>query len=145
MSHYSAEKYLKSYFLDKALVSDVEDYIKDKAKSINQACDEKCEDCFAVEITDACGVERFKSIREYSREIFPNDISDLTMSFLCANGPLQSISITFGKSRFRSKIKLRIQGLNSRETASGIIHELDRILKDNSNLNFIFDRLSIVP
>jgi hypothetical protein len=59
---------------------------------------------------------------------------------------LTALKIGFGLSALWSTIKLTVDGPDARETATGIVHEVQRLLKDHATLNFIFHgRYMVLP
>lgn len=146
MSTYSLETSLRSCFLSKDIIQQLQQYVLDKAASINNLPLEKIKIKYQIELIDSFGTEKFNSIEEFGRDQFSNDTSRIALLYRNWDGKLRTIKIGFGLTEGWSKIEVEIDGPNARETVTGIVHEVQRVLKDHSNLNFLFHgKYSVFP
>ena len=138
MSTYSIQLPLKSCLIDKSIIIQLEDYVLSKASSINPGDKDEVKSNFKITIDDSFGTETFNSIREYVRNQFPNDIKRIVVSYYNFRGPLNNLDINFSVENLRSEIKVVMAGSNAKEIVNGITQEVNSIIKETSNLNFIF-------
>jgi hypothetical protein len=138
MSKYSIEAPVRSCSLSTQAVERLEKYIFEKAAAINQITRETVREDYQIESVDALGTETLRSIHEHGRHQFYNDTIRLVLTYRRYHDKLTTLKISFGVRERWSMIQLTVEGLNARETAMSILHELRIMLRDGANLNFIF-------
>jgi hypothetical protein len=146
MSKYSIEARIRSCSLSKDTVERLEKYVFEKAASINQLSLETVREDYQIESIDSLGTETLRSIHEHGRHQFYNDTRRLVISYRRYHDKLTTLKISFGLNPAWSRIELTVDGPNARETAMAILQELQLILKERANINFIFHgRYALVP
>ena len=66
------------------------------------------------------------------------DTKRLVLTYRRYHDKLTTLKISFGLSRLWSSIELTVDGPDARATAMTILHDVRVLLKEHSNLNFIF-------
>ena len=147
MSKYSIETPLRSCFLSKDTVAQLEKYVFKTAAAINQLSLDEVREDFQIEAIDSLGTETFRSIHDYDRRQFSNDTRRLVLTYRRYHDKLTTLRIGFGLSELWSTIELTLDGPNNaRETAMGIVHDVRKLLKGHATLNFIFyGRYIVLP
>jgi hypothetical protein len=138
MSTYSLEASLGSCSVSKKLIQQLERYVLEKAAGVDNFAPESARTHYQLEVIDLFGTERISSIQDYNPDRFSNDTIRVAISYRNWDGRLRNLKLGFGQSEYLSKIEVEIEGTNAREIATGIVHEVKRLLKDFSNLNFVF-------
>jgi hypothetical protein len=146
MSKFSIQAPLRSCSVSKDTVERLERYIFDKAATINQLSLEHIREDYQIESIDSLGTETLRSIHEHGRHQFYNDTKRLMLTYRRYHDKLTVLKIGFGLSKLWSSIELTVDGPDARETAMTILHDVQVLLKEHGNLNFIFHgRYSILP
>jgi hypothetical protein len=146
MSRFSIEAPVISCSLSKDTVERLERYIFDKAATINQLSLEHVREDYQIESIDSLGTETLRSIHEHGRHQFYNDTKRLVLTYRRYHDKLTTLKISFGLSRLWSTIELTVDGPDARATAMTILHDVRVLLKEHSNLNFIFQgSYSVLP
>ena len=146
MSKYSIEARIRSCSLSKDTVERLEKYIFEKAAAINQLSLETVREDYQIESIDSLGTETLRSIHEHGRHQFYNDTRRLVISYRRYHDKLTTLKLCFALDPSWSRIELTVDEPNARETAMAMLQELQLILKERANINFIFHgRYAIVP
>jgi len=146
MSKYSLEKEISSCNCGKDLVAELERLVLNKAMEINGIDQAEAEKDLTVSMHDAFGTETLPSINAFSRDRFSNDIRGLTVQYDSYQQSLRRLKVAFGASDYSSKATIDINCNSARERAVGILGELNRLIGDHGNLNFLFYRkFSFIP
>jgi hypothetical protein len=138
MSKYSIEAPVRSGSLSKQAVERLEKYMFEKAAAINQIPLDTVQEDYQIESVDSLGTETSRSIHEHGRHQFYNDIRRLVLTYRRYHDRLTTLKISFGVRERWSTIQLTVEGQNARETAMSILHEIQIMLREGANLNFIF-------
>jgi hypothetical protein len=146
MSRYSIEAPISSCFLSKDTVERLERYVFDKAAAINQLSLENVREDYQVESIDGIGTETMRSIHEHGRHQFYNDTRRVVITYRRYHDKLTTLRIGFGVSAPWSTIEVTVDGPDARETASTILRDLQIMLRERANLNFVFHgRYALLP
>jgi hypothetical protein len=96
---------------------------------------------FRTTIKELNGEQNFDVIDNYEFKKFPDETIDISIGFNYYNSKRDlriEIWIYFSKEDVCSIIDIKITAENSREKSKGISDNLERIISQNKNLNFIF-------
>ena len=148
MSKYNIEKSITSSYVSIKFVEELERYILSIAKDINLAATSEKDDNgkYIFKVYDIYGSETFESVQHYDRSIFPDNIVMISLNYSHWRSNLEEIDVSFNKSKYGTCLNVVTNGKKSRETAIGIVAEIERRIKEHSNYNFIFyGNLSIFP
>jgi hypothetical protein len=146
MSKFSIEAPVRSCSVSKGTIERLERYIFDKAATINQLSLDQIREDYQIESIDSLGTETLRSIHEHGRHQFYNDTRRLVLTYRRYHDKLTVLKISFGRSKPWSSIELTVDGPDARETAMTILHDVQILLKEHANLNFIFHgRYSVLP
>jgi hypothetical protein len=144
LSKYSIEARIRSCSLSKDTVERLEKYIFEKAASINQLAVDAVREDYQIESMDSVGTETLRSIHEHGRHQFHSDTRRLVISYRRYHDKLTTLKLNFGRQASESSVELTVDGPNARETALGVLHELQLMIRAQANLNFIFHGRSLV-
>ncbi|NRH40663.1 hypothetical protein [Pseudomonas sp. MS15a(2019)] len=140
MASYVASKFIPSVYLDKALIKSLEVLFKSFAqKYYADSGEEASKVDMQLSIFDKAGMERLVSIDEYQYPRFTNDTRSISLGFEAVSPSRSfSINIKFGPARSSSRISVVVSMVHAKAIAQGIISDVVELLKQHSNLNFIF-------
>jgi hypothetical protein len=146
MSKFSIEAPVRSCSVSKGTIERLERYIFDKAATINQLSLDQIREDYQIESIDSIGTETLRSIHEHGRHQFYNDTRRLVLTYRRYHDKLTVLKISFGRSKPWSSIEVTVDGPDARETVMTILHDVQILLKEHANLNFIFHgRYSVLP
>lgn len=101
------------------------------------------ENCsYALSITDSVGTEQLERIEHFRFHKFPDDTKEINLR-LYHSEPGVRIEINFDLDRTSSKVSVRFEGPNARETANGVLLGILQIIASNKTHNFIYDPWSL--
>ena len=138
MSSYSIRKPIPSCFVDKSTLAEIEKYIIQKGAEKYGLEIDDVKKKYKFTISDKYGEETFKSVNNFHRQQFPNDTKRLNLCLKIYSDTFLHICLDIGSDSYSSKIHLELDGENSRESATGILNEIERHLSENKNINSIF-------
>lgn len=140
MERYNLDKKIPSCLVDKRLVTEIERYLKIRlVKKMTGilSLDGDCQPTYKLLIKDSLGEEYLGTIEEYHRDMFPNDITDLTVNY-SINYSSVDIRIRFSKEYMFSDLNIDIKCEGAKEVSIGILNELNEIMKNNKTIHFLF-------
>jgi len=147
MNSYSLQASLRSYFINKELLKNIEEYLRNdvlKMLNVDNALDHFSQDqklLFALSLFDSFGEEKFKSVSEYKYGAFQDSINALLIEYsFTDSNTLQElkISLRLGKSASSNNLSLHLNDDNAREKVKGIQEGLLRVMSYNKTGNWIF-------
>lgn len=138
MSVYKSSTRIKSCFVTRTLISNIEKCMIDKIRDMNQLDNEQVLANYKVEIKDSFGVESFKSVEEYLLPKLANDVREIRLSYSAYRGiSLKELSVAFHSDSRYSEIDIVIDRDDSKARAKAINFSIEDIIGNQSNINFL--------
>lgn len=140
---YSFTKRLPSCFIERKLLLELEDYVQRKATDFVSSDDSICR--YEFTIIDSSGSEILKSVEDYKRTFFPDDIERIKIMYSSRLKGGLSIEISFGTIKEFTKAEIWFDGNSAREVAIGISSEIVSILESYKTSSHWFHLYNGVP
>lgn len=139
---YRYKKTLKTVDVNKELLVDIERYCFKKLPELINVSEDEIRKVYKTTIEEINGEQQFDLIDNYEFKQFPDDTKKIStgFSFFDFKKDIEfTIHIYFGLEAMHSSVDIKIKSDNAREKAMGISQQLDRIINERKNMNFIFN------
>ena len=142
MSSYGLSRTLPSCKVDRTLLKEIEQYIQQRITALVPPPEGKKID-YELYMTESIGTEKFKSIEEYEKIYFPDDMRRIGIkSSMRVYTSRISVDLSFDRSKFWSNIQIDYTGPAARETAISLSDEIIRRIQPYKTNNHYFERIS---
>jgi len=137
MPKYRMVKKIPSCDVDEKLIAELENYIITKAGLI---CPDylKIRENYKLVIYDSFGQEFFKSINDFKRTYFSNDIRLICLTLGLYSPKICLIEISFARILPLSEIEITCEDTTPRDTVNGVYSGVMDILSNYKNNNYLF-------
>lgn len=140
MERYNLDKKIHSCSVDKGLIFQIEKYLTNRLskKMVGiLSLDDTPNIDYQISFKDSLGEEHLSSISDYHRNIFPNDIEEIVLSY-SINHRSVDIRVRFSKEYIFSNVRIDLRCEGAKEVALGISDEINNLVKDNKTIHYIF-------
>ena len=134
-SSYSLSKKMPSCRVDKVLLGELEQYIKQKFETLSPKI------TYELNIKDSIGTETFNSIEEYNMTYFPNDTKNISIKCRTSDYRMET-NVSFDISLLSSELSIKINGGSARENALSLSEEILRRINPYKTNNDFFSVFS---
>lgn len=139
MNSYNLQKRISSFYVDKRLVQDIEDFFfKDIPEILPWIKAIKDDQLIEIKVYDSFGEERLSKIQDHKQHLFRDDTRALTIeykgSFLEKN---VNILIRFSKEVDEADITINLMDQKAREGIAAIEQGVESVLNQKRTINWV--------
>jgi len=140
MSRFAIEKHIFACHVNKNLLNELEDYIKNEIPKLISVPKNNFNEGYTISIRDKSGQEEIKSISNYSLSFFPDSTNKIEISVRFFQEKEFTLSISFDSeySKKYESIRISYEANNAREIVEGIHGGINRIIESHRNQNELF-------
>lgn len=135
MSTFELESSIPSCNVTKDMIIQLEDYLTKEIPNILNIPKETILNSYRISINDKIGIEKLKSINDFSFSMFDNSTTKIVINISNINFYLR---IAFAKDRNYSDFKIELEDVNARESTISISKGIERIINTQKNYNYLF-------
>lgn len=135
---FSTERKLSSLNVDKNLLLRLEDYFLEEIPRIAKLKPEEARRNYKITSADHAGVQQFRSIREYSGDVFPDTISRVVLNsgFIASDDASVNVKLSLDTEPHWSSVQVDVTSANNpRELCHAVLQGLLDRLEPNKNLH----------
>lgn len=143
MSIYTATRTLPSCKVERELLVELEEYIRQKMETLyaNNPKAIPSVISYKVIINDSVGSETLFSIKDYNAQYFPNDIRAIHLKSETSRHNM-SLVVKFGLIKDLTQVEMSYEGDSAREIVTGVCEEIIKRIKVYETNNYIFQSSS---
>ena len=140
MSRFEMEKRIFACHVNKNLLIELEDYIKNEIPKQISVPKKNFNEKYTISIGDKNGKEEIKSISNYSLSSFPDSTNKIEINVRLFQEKVFTLSISFDSkySKEYESIVISYEANNAREIVLGIHDGINRIIESHRNQNELF-------
>lgn len=140
MIRFEMEKRIFACHVNKNLLTELEDYIKNEIPKQINVPKKNFNERYTISIRDKSGQEEIKSISHHSLSLFPDSTNKIEINVRFFQEKEFTLSISFDSeySKKYKSIKISYEANNAREITLGIYDSLSRIIESHRNQNELF-------